>query len=226
MPEDRQGIWAATSSVAAAVRCGKPGQPVTHFQSPPMLPYLVPQAAHPDKPAPPVTALAQVRTDVSVIPTSTGESGAGRQAMGSCRRFASLLKGHTGPWRGHTPGNRALDLLFSRSFPSPCCLPVCSAAPLPSPAILLTWYAGNQLVVHRPLQLDERMVALAAAISIDYGARSKALLCRVAVPVMCSLSCWPPEWCVGACTGQNSPLPHCCCRLLQPAQLRRRLHIQ
>lgn len=34
---------------------------------------FVPQAAHPDKPAPPVTALAQVRTDVSVIPTSTGE---------------------------------------------------------------------------------------------------------------------------------------------------------
>ncbi|KAL4856200.1 putative AAA domain-containing protein [Chlorella vulgaris] len=56
------------------------------------------QAAHPDKPPPPVTALARARTDVSVIPTST----------------------------------------------------------------------GNQLVVHRPLQLDERMVALAAAISIDY----------------------------------------------------------
>ncbi|PSC69495.1 Altered inheritance rate of mitochondria 25 [Micractinium conductrix] len=55
-------------------------------------------AAHPDRPAPPVTALARARTDVSVIPTST----------------------------------------------------------------------GNQLVVHRPLQLDERMVALAAAISIDY----------------------------------------------------------
>ncbi|KAL4433405.1 hypothetical protein ABPG77_010258 [Micractinium sp. CCAP 211/92] len=55
-------------------------------------------AAHPDRPPPPVTALAQARTDVSVIPTST----------------------------------------------------------------------GNQLVVHRPLELDERMVALAAAISIDY----------------------------------------------------------
>lgn len=34
-----------------------------------------PQAAHPDKPAPPVTALAQARTDVSVIPTSTGALG-------------------------------------------------------------------------------------------------------------------------------------------------------
>ncbi|KAL4451629.1 hypothetical protein ABPG75_007291 [Micractinium tetrahymenae] len=56
------------------------------------------QAAHPDRPPPPVTALAQARTDVSVIPTST----------------------------------------------------------------------GNQLAVHRPLELDERMVALAAAISIDY----------------------------------------------------------
>lgn len=31
--------------------------------------------------------------------------------------------------------------------------------------------AGNQLAVHRPLELDERMVALAAAISIDYGGR-------------------------------------------------------
>lgn len=57
------------------------------------------QVAYPDRPAPPVTALAKARTDVAVIPTST----------------------------------------------------------------------GNQLVVHRPLRLDERMVALAAAISIDYG---------------------------------------------------------
>lgn len=30
---------------------------------------------------------------------------------------------------------------------------------------------GNQLVVHRPLELSERMIALAAAISIDYGER-------------------------------------------------------
>lgn len=29
-------------------------------------------------------------------------------------------------------------------------------------------FAGNQLVVARPLELDERMIALAAAISIDY----------------------------------------------------------
>lgn len=30
------------------------------------------QAAHPDKPRPDVTALARMRTDVAVIPTSTG----------------------------------------------------------------------------------------------------------------------------------------------------------
>lgn len=30
------------------------------------------QAAHPDKPRPDVTALAQMRTEVAVIPTSTG----------------------------------------------------------------------------------------------------------------------------------------------------------
>lgn len=29
-------------------------------------------AAHPDKPRPPVTTLARMRTDVSVIPTQTG----------------------------------------------------------------------------------------------------------------------------------------------------------
>jgi uncharacterized protein YxjI len=56
------------------------------------------EAAHPDRPAPPVTALAQFRTDAAVIPTTT----------------------------------------------------------------------GNQLTVVRPLQLDERMVALALAVSIDY----------------------------------------------------------
>ncbi|KAK2076287.1 hypothetical protein QBZ16_001219 [Prototheca wickerhamii] len=55
-------------------------------------------AQHPERPAPPVTALARFSTDMQVIPTST----------------------------------------------------------------------GNQLVVHRPLFLPERMVALAAAISIDY----------------------------------------------------------
>lgn len=56
------------------------------------------EAAHPDRPAPPVTALAKIRTDAAVIPTQT----------------------------------------------------------------------GDQLAVVRPLALDERMVALAAAISIDY----------------------------------------------------------
>jgi len=56
------------------------------------------EAAHPDRPAPPVTALAQFRTDAAVIPTTT----------------------------------------------------------------------GNQLAVVRPLHLDERMVALALAVSIDY----------------------------------------------------------
>ncbi|KAK9808529.1 hypothetical protein WJX73_005262 [Symbiochloris irregularis] len=56
------------------------------------------QAAHPDKPRPPVTALARMRTDVAVIPTQT----------------------------------------------------------------------GNQLVVATPLGLSERMMALAAAISVDY----------------------------------------------------------
>ncbi len=56
------------------------------------------EAAHPDRPAPPVTALARLRTDAAVIPTTT----------------------------------------------------------------------GNQLAVVRPLQLDERMVALALAVSIDY----------------------------------------------------------
>ena len=56
------------------------------------------QAAHPDRPSPPITALAKLRTDAAVIPTQT----------------------------------------------------------------------GDQLVVARPLALDERMVALAAAISIDY----------------------------------------------------------
>ena len=56
------------------------------------------EAAHPDRPAPPVTALAKLRTDVAVIPTQT----------------------------------------------------------------------GNQLSVIRPLALDERMIALACAISIDY----------------------------------------------------------
>jgi uncharacterized protein YxjI len=56
------------------------------------------EAAHPDRPAPPVTALARLRTDAAVIPTTT----------------------------------------------------------------------GNQLAVIRPLQLDERMVALALAVSIDY----------------------------------------------------------
>ncbi|RMZ52650.1 hypothetical protein APUTEX25_000769 [Auxenochlorella protothecoides] len=56
------------------------------------------EAQHPDRPPPSVTALARVRTDVQVIPTST----------------------------------------------------------------------GNQLVVHRPLKLTERMIALAAAITIDY----------------------------------------------------------
>lgn len=57
-------------------------------------------AQHPDRAAPPVTRLARLRTDVAVIPNST----------------------------------------------------------------------GNQLVVQRPLSLDQRMIALAAAISIDYGA--------------------------------------------------------
>jgi uncharacterized protein YxjI len=56
------------------------------------------EVAHPDRPAPPVTALARLRTDATVIPTTT----------------------------------------------------------------------GNQLAVVRPLQLDERMVALALAVSIDY----------------------------------------------------------
>lgn len=56
------------------------------------------QAAHPDKPKPPVTAIAKLRTGVSVIPTQ----------------------------------------------------------------------AGNQLEVQRPLGLSERMLCLAAAISIDY----------------------------------------------------------
>lgn len=87
---------------------------------PPLFPPLPPsptppalssvQAQHPDRPPPSVTALARVRTDVAVIPTST----------------------------------------------------------------------GNQLVVQRPLALGQRMIALAAAISIDYGARRGAVPCRAA----------------------------------------------
>ncbi len=40
---------------------------------------LGPQAAHPDKPRPPVTALAKARHDIAVIPTAAGD-----QLVGSC----------------------------------------------------------------------------------------------------------------------------------------------
>ncbi len=67
-------------------------------------------------------------------------------------------------WLPHVPA----CLLNLNQTSSPCNAPcivtqrccACLSAPIP---------AGNQLAVHRPLQLDERMVALAAAISIDYG---------------------------------------------------------
>lgn len=79
------------------------GKYVVHFGSPALEAAqqvrTAVAAAHPDREPPPVTALAKVRTDAAVVPTST----------------------------------------------------------------------GNQLLVRRPLELDERMVALAAAISIDYG---------------------------------------------------------
>ena len=59
--------------------------------------------------------------------------------------------------------------------------------------------AGNQLVVHRPLHLDERMVALAAAISIDYGEAARCLWCieglhstAIAIDVI-SGCCAPPS---------------------------------
>lgn len=81
-------------------------------------------AQHPERPAPPVTALARYSTDVQVIPTST----------------------------------------------------------------------GNQLVVHRPLFLPERMVALAAAISIDYGEscpRLNVSICHGYIIVMAPRALFP-----------------------------------
>ncbi len=57
--------------------CGA-GKYVIHFGSSPVEAAeqvaTAVQAAHPDRPPPLVTALAQARTDVSVIPTSTGKS--------------------------------------------------------------------------------------------------------------------------------------------------------
>ena len=41
-------------------------------------------AAHPDKPAPPVTALAKLRTGVAVVPTQTGSQLVSTRAMAEC----------------------------------------------------------------------------------------------------------------------------------------------
>ena len=108
------------------------------------------QAAHPDKPPPDVTALARLRNDLSVIPTSTGALwlGDSQRSLGRCQ----------GPADG------------AGVCAAACCTH--RAKHLAAPA-----GAGNQLVVNRPLQLDERMVALAAAISIDYG-EGVLLACR------------------------------------------------
>ncbi|EFN55871.1 hypothetical protein CHLNCDRAFT_145465 [Chlorella variabilis] len=46
--------------------------------------------------------------------------------------------------------------------------PVTALAQARTDVSVIPTSAGNQLAVHRPLRLDERMVALAAAISIDY----------------------------------------------------------
>jgi hypothetical protein len=75
---------------------------------------------------------------------------------------------------------------------------------------------GNQLVVNRPLQLDERMVALAAAISIDYG-KGMLLACRCLPPHVCHAAAAPPAIANRSDTvpsPTSSTLPCPCCRLL------------
>lgn len=83
--------WGALLPCASDAGFGKElftdaGKYVIHFGSSPQEAAeqvaTAVQAAHPDKPPPPVTALARVRTDVSVIPTSTGARLAGSAAVG------------------------------------------------------------------------------------------------------------------------------------------------
>lgn len=61
-------------------------------------------AAHPNRPPPPVTALARARTDISVIPTSTGKPGPGRTAE-VC--FASKTRARHLSARSPGPGGAA-----------------------------------------------------------------------------------------------------------------------
>lgn len=107
---------------------------------------------------------------------------------------------------------------------------------LPSPAhptslrlLTIIWrscLAGNQLVVHRPLHLDERMVALAAAISIDYGESHllplvhgwavHATAVSIALRGCCAApsAIHPPSCVHPSC---DSPTNHSCCVLAHPA---------
>ena len=66
-------LCGSTNTPAFALAVASPGARCSTTQEQHPFPSLPPQAAHPDKPPPPVTALARARTDVSVIPTSTGE---------------------------------------------------------------------------------------------------------------------------------------------------------
>lgn len=88
--------WGALLSCASDAGFGKElftdaGKYVIHFGSSPQEAAeqvaTAVQAAHPDKPPPPVTALARVRTDVSVIPTSTGARLACSVAVGLVQEF-------------------------------------------------------------------------------------------------------------------------------------------
>ena len=105
----------------------------------------------------------------------------------SCRRAAPALQERAALWGEARPRHR----------------------PSPTPAAP----AGSQLAVRRPLRLDERMVALAAAISIDYGQRGP-------VP---AAGCCSAGWPLSRLSQLLLPPPGC--RLLQPAQLRRRLAV-
>ena len=139
-------------------------------------------AAHPDKPAPPVTALAKLRTGLAVVPTQTGSQlvsgpsppppSPGEAASGVGR--AGMREPVEKPASQDCQGSMQT---CTRLRMQPGCRgrPICTrlliqrrAAPTVSlrhARMHLSSFCGVQEVVRR-LQLSERMLALACAVSI------------------------------------------------------------